>query len=136
MGSANLPRGFRYEVTIRVRHGEWERRYVVEGARGAVEFWCRTSPTRGDGTAIDPDRSHYGGFEVHRVVPFDGGNEAPDHGRCSAVSDRACWHDGSSTYASEDLIPRWLMDPENHEAVFRGLVGDYLRTFEKETDHG
>lgn len=122
-------RHFRCEVTIRLRFGQWERRYIVEGAAGAVEFWCRTSPL-----AAGEDRDVYGGFEVHRPAPYGGDDGPPDHGRCSALSERACWHTGSSLYASETLIPRWMMAPEDHESVFIGLVGDYRRTFASETE--
>jgi len=69
-------------------------------------------------------------FELHRAIPGDG-DGPPSHGCCSALSDRACWHDGSSTYAIDVLIPRWQMDQENHEAVFRTLVHDYHERFAK-----
>lgn len=132
--SDHLPRDFRYECTIRQRFGEWERRYVVEGRDGACEFWCRTTPKVV--TDAVGGREFYGGFELHRASPSDG-DGPPDHGRCSALSDRACWHDGTSSYASEVLIPRWQRDPENHEAVFRTLVAEYRTRFAKEEpDHG
>ena len=125
-GQVERLRSFRCEMTIRLRHGQWERRYVVEGAAGAVEFWCRTSPAAVGYSDV------YGGFEVHRPAPYEGDDGPPDHGRCSALSERACWHTGSSLYASDTLIPRWKMAPEDHESVFLGLVGDYRRTFDKE----
>ena len=123
MTTEKMPSGFRYELAHRYRFGEWEWRYRVEGRDGACEFWVRTSPFTSVG-----QREHYGGFEVHRAAPaIDDG--PPDHGRCEALSERACWHDCSSLYAEEYWVPKWERDKNDHEGIFRSLVGEYRTRF-------
>jgi hypothetical protein len=119
----NLPHHCRYELRLTFRFGQHEWRYIAEGRFGAIEFWVRESPKM-EGI----DKTHYGGVEQHSCSPSS--SEAPDHGRCWALSDRACWHDGSASYASEVWIPRWLADPNDHDGIFRSLAREYLERFE------
>lgn len=117
----------RNELRLTRRCGEWEWRYVVEGRLGAVEFWARERSPSVREILGDDGMAHYGGFEVHNLD----GDGPPDHGRCWALSDRACWHDGTSSYATDRLIPRWESDGKDHEATFRWLAVEYRRVFEQ-----
>lgn len=124
---SNLPYGYRYEMRRTLRFGQWETRYVVEGAIGACEFWVRENHP----IVHEPGQSKFSaGFETHDTRPS--GNKPPDHGNgcCWALSGRACWHDGSSTYGMEHWLPRWERDPDHHEAVFLRLVGEVQDRFE------
>ena len=129
---SNPLRDFRCELTHRLRFGDWEWRYQLEGRDGAVEFWCRRRSDRSI-QVLGPDAGPqtYGGFEVHRALP-GASDGAPSHGRCSALSDRACWHDGSSLYAAEFWVPKWDRDPNDHEAIFVALAAEYRKRFDKE----
>ena len=125
---SDLPSRLRYSMALTLRFGSWERRYVCEGALGAVEFWVRESGIRLREALPDTDL-YSAGFELHRATP-EAGDGAPDHGRCSALSDRACWHDGSSTYGTDYWLPVWRSAPEDHQAIFRRLAGEYADRFE------
>lgn len=123
MEDPKLPRLFRYELRHYLQCGSWNWRYVCEGSKGAVEFWAREA--RRVINSSD-DTKFYGGIETHRTS----GEGPPDHGRCSAISERACWHDGSSLLAAEVWIPHWEIDQNDHVAVFRMLAAEYGRRFD------
>lgn len=78
-----------------------------------------------------------GGIEIHyRVPPEFRQNDAPDHDDCWLLHG-PCWHDGSSLQASEIWIPRWIVNPHDHENMFRMLEveADYrFGTADKEDD--
>jgi hypothetical protein len=132
--TSDILKDFRCEMRMTNRFGQWERRYVVEGALGAAEFWVRQRHyTNEIASILEPD--HYGGIEFHKAAPSDRDN-APDHGRCWALSDRACWHTGgSATYAAEVWVPHWEANRENHESIFRRLAIEYRKFFEQQDTH-
>jgi len=119
----DLPRHLHYKMTLTLRFASaWERRYWVEGRDGAVEFWVRETPGL---TLSDP--LWYGGFEVHSVTPSE--DRPPSHAECPQCSGRPCWHDDTSSWATDDWIPWWKEDPDNHERVFRRLASEYDHRF-------
>jgi hypothetical protein len=70
-----------------------------------------------------------GGLETHYRSPPDYmGNSAPSHDHCHILKS-PCWHDGTSLYASERLIPEWLADRHNHDAIFEMLKREYREKF-------
>ena len=70
-----------------------------------------------------------GGLETHYRSPPDYmGNSAPSHDHCHILKS-PCWHDGTSRYASERLIPEWLADRHNHDAIFEMLKREYRKKF-------
>lgn len=123
----NVPRSLRCELRMTRFAGCWWWRYVVEGRHGAVEFHVHESPMSGRPGEVD----HYGGLETHSLD----GDGPPDHGcgSCWALSGRPCWHDGSSSYAADVLIPRWIASGKNAADTFRWLANEYRDRFEKET---
>lgn len=131
MADVNLPSGFRYERRSFLRWGQWEHRWVAEGAHGACELWIRVLCDKV--REMDPLATHSGGFEVHSVKPND--HRAPDHGECTALSGRPCWHDGSSTYATESWIPMFERGATDEE-ILRRLAGEYRRRFIEEAGDG
>lgn len=126
--ATDLPRGFRFELRHWLFAGSWNWSYFCEGRLGAVEFHVSES-TR------SPDREieYYGGIEIHRAVS-NADDGPPSHGRCRALSDRACWHDGSSLYASESWIPMWKHRRDDHISIFRRLAVEYRERFEAERE--
>ena len=67
-----------------------------------------------------------GGLEAHyRIPPHYMEDQAPSHARCHAI-DAPCWHDGTSLYASEVLIPQWRMRSSEME-VFEFLLSEIDR---------
>lgn len=75
------------------------------------------------------DSRYSGGFEIHYRVPPDSmKDEAPSHEDCWLLHG-ACWHDGTSLYASEVLIPFWLSDRHDHERMFELLQREYAVWF-------
>lgn len=118
--------GLRPYMKKTLRFGEWESRYWVEGAMGAVEFWFRKN-ANDDYSDIE---KVYGGIEQHSVTTDD--DRPPSHGQCEQCSGRPCWHDGSSLYAQESWIPS-LSDTETEDSraswIFRRLAGEYRRRF-------
>lgn len=108
---------YRYTTRIEICHT-----YILEGEKGGAHFWART---RSD--AEGP--RHYGGLEFHSRI----GDGAPDHHACW-VTGSACWHDGTSLYAEENLIPRWLAardQDDHHEQMDQRLIYEYRRYFDE-----
>lgn len=116
---------FRCTMTMTIDFVMTNWSYVVEGKDGAIEFRVTKSNRQQDGIP-----THWGGVELHYASPPSySGHRPPDHGRCRAISERACWHDGSSLIAEELWIPRWKDDPNNHEMTFHLLVAEYRKRF-------
>ena len=88
--------------------------YVV-GPLGAVH--CHVSVPR-------PSKDHSfgpsGGIECHWNHYRDEFDRAPDHLECG-VTKRPCWHDGSSMYVNDHIVPTLDFDrlhKAGHEYVF------------------
>lgn len=68
---------------------------------------------------------HYGGIEQHSATPPDYmAGSSPSHEHCWLLNG-PCWHDGSSLYASEVIIPFWREDPTNNERMFDFIRREY-----------
>ena len=92
--------------------------YLV-GPHGAVHV--HISEPR-DGASYDPS----GGIEVHWNTYCPSFNRAPDHLECQ-VTKRPCWHDGSSMFVSDNIIPVLDLDKlsaRQHRFVF-SQCGDW-----------
>lgn len=80
-----------------------------------------------DRGAEDQFSRYYGGLEFHyRTAPDYLSDKAPSHTDCWLLK-APCWHDGTSVYASEVIIPFWEMDPTNNERMFDFLKREYQR---------
>lgn len=118
-----LPPGFRFEMRLSQPFGStWRWDYICEGSIGAVQFHVSEPPSK--------DYDYSGGVELHRAT-CRAGDGPPSHGRCHALSERACWHDGSSMMG-ESWIRWWRLDRNDHETVFRALAREYRNRFEPE----
>lgn len=113
----DFPSGIKLHYRLSLEFGRWRHSYVIEGAKGAMEF---TVSEYNDAKRIS-------GLERHSVTPD--GDKAPDHGLCQAVSFRPCWHDGTSLYAKEWLLPQWEECGGDHGYVFKMLLREYRKHF-------
>lgn len=108
----DLPSEYRYEKRTYIQFGRKTERWCVEGATMALEFWVRPYE-------LDGRKAHSAGVERHSATPTAPG--APQHARCWCLSERACWHDGSSLMG-EDWVRWWQATKATDEDVFRRLV--------------
>ena len=83
----------------------------------ALEFHARAYK------AADGDIEWSAGVEVHSATPTR--LRAPDHARCWALSERTCWHDGSSLMG-EEWVRWWQATKATDEDVFRRLAGELI----------
>ena len=80
--------------------------------------------------AGDPEYS--GGLEIHRRVPADGDDSAPGFDQCWLLK-CPCWHDGTSLYVTESLIPRWIQSCDrDNDKMFDLMRQEYAQRFEQE----
>lgn len=117
----DLPSEYRYEKRTYIQFGEKTERWCVEGATMALEFWVR--PYKLDGR-----KAYSAGVEQHSATPTGPG--APHHARCWALSERTCWHDGSSLMG-EEWVRWWQATEATDESVFRRLVGELTSRIEE-----
>jgi hypothetical protein len=100
---------------------------AVVGDKGGIHFHFRKYPESLK-SIMTPftDRYPYdaGGVEVHKRCT---GGEQPNHESCWLLGE-PCYHDGSSLYASEVMLPLYLSQGE--EAVFIKLEIDYVHRLE------
>ena len=93
-------------------HGET--RWCVIGARGAVDFHCMDEPG---------PFGRIGGVEHHmRTAPDYYEGKPADHTDCWLLGG-PCWHDGTSLYATEFMIP--LLEREGEDALWLQLEREY-----------
>lgn len=125
----SLDRRFNYNYRYNPSHyGDKQHAYEVIGRDGAIHFHVTESVRAAGDTANSKLPRHYGGLEEHRRTCPDHTNRPPSHHDCRLLGG-ICWHDGTSLYASEVLIPRWLRDYPNHDAVFGWLIHEFDSRF-------
>lgn len=114
---------FKYEFTI--RFGSPSHTWSVVGGKGGLHLHI-TDYTQ-QRQAVGSDFS--GGLECHwRTPPAGREGDAPDHDQCHLLH-APCWHDGTSLYVSERLIPFWLQDVHNHRRMFDLMEREYRERF-------
>ena len=97
------------------REMDGELRFIVSGPDGAVDFHFITCGAY-----------HVGGVEYHMAQAPDYMDErTPSHDECWALDGRPCWHDGTSLYASEVVIP--LYQRGGDDAIWPFLEREYLK---------
>ena len=111
--SNDLPSEYRYEKRTYIDLGGKTERWCAEGATMALEFWVR--PYKLDGR-----KEYSAGVEHHSAVPPNS-RSAPNHARCWCLSERACWHSGSSLQGQE-WVRWWEETGATDESVFRRLA--------------
>jgi len=107
-----LQNEYRYFMYYGAPSHEW----VCKGDEGAVHLHITKSSVS--------DYAYHGGLERHRRH----GDGPPDFPDCEILGG-PCWHDGTSLYAEEVLIPFWLEAPHDHERMFRRMEEEYIKQF-------
>ena len=118
----DLSREYRYEKRTYILFGAKTERWCVEGATMALEFQVRPYKT------ADGDMHWTAGVEQHSATPTGPG--APHHARCWCLSERACWHEGSSLMG-EEWVRWWQATKATDEDVFRRLAGELTSRIEE-----
>lgn len=98
-----------------------ERLWSCVGPELGIHIWIAKSevPLLG--------REYYGGLEMHYRAAPDYMRESPPSQKMCWLLEAPCWHDGTSLYASEVIIPFWKLDPDNDERMFEFLRDEYER---------
>lgn len=116
---------YRHRYELCWRFGNKEHMWIVETRYGAVHLHITEYGERMK--EYEPS----GGVEYHwREAPEWAGVQAPHFPECPILK-APCWHDGSSSYASDHYIPMWRAGMK-HEDIFRGLERDIERTIHPE----
>jgi hypothetical protein len=124
---------FRAKYEYRPNHGHPEHVWTVIGRLGAMHFHVTDM---GEQWIIEhPSYERYsGGLEIHYRSPPDYmRDDAPSQDKCWLIG-CPCWHDGTSLYASETLIPYWLVEPHDHQRMFHRLEMEYADRFKPEDE--
>lgn len=102
--------------------------WTVIGARGAMHFHV-SDIGEANVKSHDLDRRYSGGLECHyRFAPDYMADQAPTQDKCWLLG-CPCWHDGTSLYAQETIIPFWLTSPHDHDRMFNFLIREYEDRF-------
>ena len=103
--------------------------YYAIGGAGGVVLWFRNHGK------ID-EQQHWGaGLEVHSRSPWPHSpHDGPLHLHCE-VTGGACWHDGTSLYPTESLLPIFLADPTDHDRMMRRAEMEYVSRFVKDCEN-
>ncbi len=123
----NLNRDYRHKYEMFFRYGHLTHVWSVEIAAGAVHLYISDYGEKREKHFVD---RYSGGVQYHwRYPPEHRPNAAPQHHDCP-YTHGVCWHDGTSTYATEHYIPMIEHMPIDsvHEMVFRSLERDAERT--------
>lgn len=106
------------ETLMRItRDDGYERRWVVVGPKGAVDFHCTHGP-------VDhPIVGRIGGVEYHYRTPPDYMRSEAAHHPCCWALDGPCWSDGSSLQATEHWIP--MLERAGEDAIWAELERAY-----------
>lgn len=113
---------YEYSKPYSNHHHVW----TVIGRHGAMHFHVTDA---GKEHADKYGDQYSGGLEVHYRSPPDYmQDDAPSQDKCWLLG-CPCWHDGTSLYASETIIPFWLVSPNDHERMFRFLEAEYKNRF-------
>ena len=111
------------------RFGHPNHTYTCIGRHGAVHFHISDFGAEWEKT----HGQRFGaGLEIHyREPPPHMADYAPSQDKCWLIG-CPCWHDGTTMYAEETLLPMWR--PNDHERMFRLMEHEYRLRFEKEDE--
>lgn len=124
----------RIKQTKRPGSNSMREQWIVKGPHGAIEFWREPVPEE----FLDSrDSPYYGGVEKHSAGPLSDGPlyeghdtwDTPSHTDCELTPDGVCFHDGSSSWASEHFIPLSML-PGCDGYIFWELESAYRCAFE------
>lgn len=98
----------------------------VAGPSGGVHIWAQQSGS----LDFDP---YYGGVEIHRATQGEYDDKTPSQQHCWLL-EGPCWHDGSSLFFSEKLLPLLVSNgPEACTEAFFSIAWDwYVDNFKED----
>lgn len=120
-----------HKYTCIMQFGTLNHSWSLRGPAGGVHFHYQEW--------IDPERSaQFGGptagLEIHRLQPAEyQQDQAASHAPCWLLG-APCWHDGTSAYATDTLLPIIRSMGSDHPSIFALLEREYVDYLEKETD--
>lgn len=112
----DLPRTYRYQYRMWLFAGHWKHSYELIGRWGGIHFHVTDF-------ADNPHASerYSAGLEIHYRQPPPYMDGPPSHDECFLLK-APCWHDGTSLYAQERILP--LFNGRDHDTLFRFLAGE------------
>lgn len=113
------------ELVKITREDSYEKRWILVGTEGAVDFHVSHA------IAQFAYLGRTGGIEEHHRSRVPYMDEKPSHDNCWILNG-PCWHDGSSLYASEVLIP--IFESGGESAIWIALRGEYISRFRSRQD--
>lgn len=117
---------YKWSYSFDLTRHQWS----LRGPRGGISFHV----SRWEGPDGQEKHAKFGGpscgLEFHRAFDPTGGEEAPSHAQCWLLK-CACWHDGTSLYASETLWPIISSMMPDHATIFKVLEGEYDSHFSR-----
>ena len=113
---------FRNEYRYAPRFDNPEHIWTCTGSLGAMHFHATDLGEEYEGKH---GIRFSAGLEIHSRAPLS--DTAPNE-KCWLIGG-PCWHDGTSLYAQERVVPYWRQEPDNHERMFRFLEREYENRF-------
>lgn len=103
------------------REDDYEKRWIVVGKHGAVDFHCTHS-----GSETSRKYGRVGGVEYHhrRPTSYMGADYSCTDEHCYVLGGK-CWFDGTSLWASEHWIP--MFEACGEDWIWRELEATYRR---------
>jgi len=118
---------FRNEYKYCTPFGSPKHIWTCVGRHGAVHLHISDL---GDDYAKKGHERFSAGLEFHhRKPPHYLKDDAPSQDWCWLIG-APCWHDGTSLYAHETLVPFWTIAPHDHERMLARLESEYKDRFE------
>ena len=113
---------FRNEYRYAPRFGNPEHIWTCIGSLGAMHFHATDL---GEEYEARHGIRYSAGLEIHSRAPL---SDQPPNEKYWLIGG-PCWHDGTSLYAQERVVPYWRQEPDNHERMFRFLEREYENRF-------
>ena len=102
-------------------YGNPRHTYSVIGGKGAVHFHV-TEIRRSDDECVSA------GLEFHHREPPEYMKDDAPHEKCWLIGG-ACWHDGTSLYAQDKIVPVWQDERHDTEAFLKTIEYEYKKHF-------
>lgn len=117
----------KYEYTNDLRYPKHV--YTCIGAKGAVHFHLTDM-----GENYEYGEKYSCGLEFHhRQPPEYMKDDCPSHNKCWLLN-QPCWHDGTSLYAQEGVLPFWKLYKDRPDEMFLILQHEYKKHFKIDED--
>ena len=125
----DIKRKWRALYQYQSRFGNPKHDWQVIGASGALHFHVTDHGAEHEAKF---GQRYSAGLEVHYRQPPDYmAEQPPSHDECWVLK-CPCWHDGTSLYAYEHVLPFWLSRPDDHERMFDFLRSEAEERFRKD----